>query len=232
MSKRTIFSVKTLLHASAVAINNRGFVFAGAPGAGKTAIILNLMGSSVFLNDEHALLSSDGAIYGVPSPICIFDHNLKSAPLREKMTVPNRIELKMKYLVYLLSLNYIKLPLRVNPAKFFDKIGKGRYPINCVVLLRRSEENRVGVTRRVDTERLVEQLSLINQDQFDYLYRLIAAYSSVYQESEIALYQQILQDNLFKALKTASCYEIEFPHRYFQGMNQEINKALKEIGAL
>jgi len=220
------------LHASGIVINNKGFVFAGAPGAGKTAIILNLMDSSIFLNDEFALLSSDGAIYSFPSPICVYNHNLKSVPVREKMTLTNKIELKIKHLVYLLSLNYIKLPLRVNPEKFFGKVGKDSYPIHCLVLLRRLETNKVSMIDRVDKERLVEQLSLINRDQFGYLFQLISAYSSVYPESEMALYPQILQTNLFKALKSVFCYEIRIPSKFSQNTDREINKALKEIGAL
>ena len=222
----------SLLHASGIAINNKGFVFAGAPGAGKTAIILNLMDSSIFLNDEIALLSSDGAIYSFPSPICVYNRNLKSVPVREKMTLTNKIELSIKHLVYLLSLNYIKLPLRVNPEKFFGKVGKDSYPIHCLVLLRGLETNKVSIIDRVDKERLVEQLNLINRDQFGYFFQLISAYSSIYPESEIAPCQHILQDNLLKALKRASCYEIGIPSRYNQSMDKEVNKVLKAIGVL
>lgn len=222
----------SLLHASSVAINNKGFIFAGSPRAGKTTMIANLMGSSIFLCDEVAILSSESVIYSFPSPIHIYKYNLEGAPsIYGKMTSMDKFEVTIKYLAYILSLKYAKLPFAINPKKLFSKIG-GAYPIHCLALLTRTNLDKVKLVGNIDKEELVERLTLINKYQFHYFAECISACSYGSPKSEVSLYWQTSRDILFDALRQVTCYEIKMPLTNSWSTHQEIGTVLKEIGAL
>ena len=221
----------SLLHASGVAIDNKGFIFAGSPGAGKTAMILNLTDRNTFLCDEVAILSSDGVIHGIPSPIHVYKYNLENVPgVSGKITPMDKFEVKMKFLAYRLSFKYAKLPLSLKPGKLFSKIG-GAYPVHCLALLTRTNSDRVKIVGDIDKEELVEQLTLINKYQFHRFAEFISAYSYGSPKSEASLYWQTSRDILLNALRKVSCYEIKTPLRYDWSTHEEIGKVLKEIGA-
>lgn len=217
----------SLLHASSVAIDKKGFVFAGNPRAGKTTMITNSMGGSTFLSDDLTLLSGKGVVYSFPAPIQIFQYNLKGTPgIYGKMSRVDKFEMAIKHLAYVLSLKYGKLPVSISPEKLFSKIG-GAYPLHCLVLLTSTRADRLGLVGDIDKEELVKRLILINKHQFHYLDECISAYYS--QESRANSYWQASRDILFDALRQVTCYEIKMP---FLSTHQEISAVLKEIGAL
>lgn len=168
----------TTLHASAMAINDAGFIFAGGPEAGKTASILSLcFHNNVFLSDEISVLSNDGVVYSFPSPIRIYYHNLKGMALPyQEMTPQQKLEVKIKHFVCVLSLGYAKLPLHINPEKLFVRIG-GAYPLRCLILLTKTRGENIDVTKIADKKALVERLVLIKEQQFPYWFNYVSAYS-------------------------------------------------------
>lgn len=220
----------SLLHASSVAIGNKGFVFAGNPGTGKTTMIANLMGGSTFLSDDLTLLSGEGVVHSFLSPLQIFQYNLKDAPgIYGKMTPREKFELAIKYLAHVLSLKYGKLPVSISPEKLFGKVG-GAYPLHCLVLLTSTNSDRVELAGNIGKEELVERLLWINKYQFPYFDECLLAYHSP--ESKANLRWQASGDTLFNALRQATCYEIKVPLVNSWSTHREISVVLKEIGAL
>jgi len=219
-----------IMHASAMAINDGGFIFAGGPGAGKTASILNLSTSNnLFLSDEITLLSNDGVVYSFPSPIRIYSHNLKSVAIRyQEMTPQQELEAKIKHFVYVLSLGYAKFPLYINAEKLFGRIG-GVYPLRCLILLTRTEGINMEVTEIANKKELVERLVLINEQQFPYWFKYVSAYSSVYPSSQVASYSQAVRDNLSEALDTIPCYEIKAPHKFLESHREKYHQVVQTL---
>lgn len=212
----------SLLHASSVASNNKGFIFAGDPGTGKTTMITNLMGNNIFLCDEVAILSRGGIVYSFPSPILLYKYNLKGVPgIYRRMTMLNKFEVGIKYLAYILSLKYGKLPFAISPERLFSKVG-GAYPIHCLALLTRANSDRVELAGNIGKEELVERLTLINKHQFHYLNKCIPMQG----------HWRTTKDILFDALRQVTCCEIKMPLTNSQSTHQEIKMVLREIGAL
>lgn len=219
----------SLLHASSVAINNKGFVFAGNPGSGKTTMIANLMGG-VFLSDDLTLLSSEGVVHSFPSPLQIYKYNLKGAPgICEKMAKVGKFEMAIKHLAYILSLKYGKLPVAVSPEKLFNKVG-GTYPLHCLVLLTKSNSDKIKLVGDIGKEELVERLIWINKYLFPYFDECILVYSA--SRGQTNLHQRPSRDILANALRQAICYEIKVPFTNSRSTHQEISTVLREIGAL
>lgn len=71
------------LHAAALALNDSGLIFCGAPSTGKTSLSILLMQNGwQFLSDEFALLSTDGQVIPFPRNLIIKPH------LRHKVVIP------------------------------------------------------------------------------------------------------------------------------------------------
>ncbi|MFH1212561.1 MAG: hypothetical protein V1681_00590 [Candidatus Neomarinimicrobiota bacterium] len=71
------------LHAAALAQESMGYIFCGAPSAGKTSLAITLMQSGwQFLSDEFALLDSAGQIIPFPRNLIIKPH------LQDKVRIP------------------------------------------------------------------------------------------------------------------------------------------------
>jgi hypothetical protein len=219
-----------ILHASAMAINDAGFVFAGGPESGKTASLLSLDApDNTFLADETTVLSHDGVIYSLPLSIRIYHRNLKDmTSLASKLTPRQKLEAKTKQYIYRLSLGYIKLPLCIRPEKLFNRIG-GACPLRCLTLLTRTQDEGIGIRDIADKKDLVERLIRINEQQFPYWCKYVSAYSSVYPSSRVASYSQVMKEHLSQALDRVACYEIKIPHRLPAGHREELQQVMKTL---
>jgi len=220
----------SILHASAMAINGAGFIFAGGPKAGKTASILNLSASdSIFLSDEIIILSNDGMIYSFPLPIRIYHYDLEGMSPHHQMTPQQKLEVKIKHYIYILSLGYAKLPLCINAEELFKRIG-GVYPLRCLFLLTKTNGDDIDVTEIANKKELVEQLVLINEQQFPYWCKYVSAYSSVYPSSQVASYSRVMADNLSQVLDKVACYEIKTPHRFSKDHRDKFQQVVQTLG--
>ena len=221
----------SILHASAMAINDGGFIFAGGPEAGKTASILSLsVHDNVFLSDEITLLSKDGVVYSFPSPLRICLYRLKGMnSVYHKMTPQQKLETKIKHFAHILSLGYAALPSDISAEKLFQRIG-GTYPLHCLVLLTRTKDKDVAITEITDKRALVERLVLMNEQQFPYWFKYVRAYSSVYPSSQVASHSQVIRGNLSEALDKVACYEIKTPHKFSENHCDKFQQVIQNLG--
>lgn len=219
----------SILHASALAINDVSFIFAGGPETGKTASILSLnLRDSIFLSDEITVLSNAGMVYSFPTPIRIYYYDLESMTPYYRMTARQKLEVRIKHYIYILSLGYAKLPLHINAEKLFKGIGAA-YPLRCLVLLTKASGEDIDLTEITDKKELVERLVRINEQQFPYWFKYVSAYSSVYPSSQVASYSQVTMDNLSQALDKVACYEIKAPHKFSKGHRAKFQQAIQTL---
>ncbi len=220
----------SMLHASAIAIDDKGVVFTGGPESGKTTSILSLNAhNNTFLSDEVTIFSSDGVIYSLPLPIRIYNSHLKGiTSASHKMTCLQKLEVKMKHCIYLISLGYAKLPTGLRAESLFERAG-GVYPLRCLVLLTRVGGGEVTLEEITDKGEFVERLVLINEQQFPYWFRYIKAYSSVYPSSQVATYSQRMRARLSETLAKVPCYEIKTPRRFSERQRREFQQLMQTL---
>ena len=220
----------SILHASAMAINGAGFIFAGGPKTGKTASILSLnVHDSIFLSDEITVFSNDGMVYSFPSPIRLYHYDLKGITPHHRMTPQQKLEVKIKHYIYLLSLGYAKLPLCINAEELFERMG-GVYPLRCLILLTKTGSEDIDVTEIANKKELAERLVLINEQQFPYWCKYVSAYSSVYPSSQVASYSPVMRDNLSQVLDKIACYEIKTPRQFSKDHRDKFQQVIQTLG--
>ena len=217
------------LHASAISIDDAGFVFAGEPEAGKTAAILSLnLHNNNFLSDEITLLSKNGVIYSFPSPIRIYHHNLVDMSHHHQITPWQNFEARLKHIVHVSSLRYVKLPLIVNADKLFRQVGK-ECTLRCLILLTRIKDDKISVTEITDKKELVKRIVTFTEQQFPYWLKYASAYSSIYPSSQVASYSQLMVNNLTEALDKIACYEIKTPYNFTESHRGEFQQVIQNL---
>lgn len=218
----------SLLHASGIAINNKGFIFPACKGVGKTSTILNLIGKGIFLGNDKVILSNDGSVYSYPSFVHIFSYNLSDVPHAfESLTLKQKAEIRIKHLINVLSWRYASFPLNVNPQSLWGELG-AVYPLRSLILLTKTNKDCINITECYDKEKVVKRLSIINKYEVQYFDELMSAYLYIYSGSDnIEYYWQTFSSNLSQALSRVACYEVEIPKRYTSDTYARIYELLK-----
>lgn len=218
----------SLVHASGVAFNKKGFVFPACKGVGKTSTMLNLIGDGgIYLSNEPIIISNAGMVYSFPSYIHFFHYNLKGNPqFSEKLKIKDKIELELKHLVYLLSLKYGSFSLNMDPKKLFKEMG-GKYHLQSLILLTKTNKNGVKILENIDKKELVERLITINKFELQYFSDCMMAYSYIYPENTTSSFWQTLESNLVSALSKTPCHEVEIPFKYNSKVYEEIYRLIK-----
>jgi len=218
----------SLLHASGVALDDKGFVFAACKGVGKTSTMLNLIGDGgVYLSNEPIIISKDSMVYSFPSYIHFYHYNLKSTPhFSKKLTTMNKIELELKQLAHLLSLKYGSFSLDIEAKNLFKEIG-GKHPLQSLLLLTKTNRNKVNIRENIDKNELIKKLIVINKFEMKYISERLMAYSYVFPESVTSHFWQTLENNLKSALSGIPCHEIEIPFKYDSRVYEEIHRLIK-----
>lgn len=220
-----------LLHASSISIDDKGYIFAGHSGVGKTTILLNLSPNNcTFFSDEISVISNSGIIYSYPAPIRIFSHNLKNNTyICQKMTVNEKIMLELKRIIQRLSMNYIKFPQYIMAQKLFTKIGK-EIPLYSLILLSKTTTKKNNLIRDIDKRKFVEKLIQINKHQFSRFSEYLSIYSSFNPESDTKAYWFTMENNLVQCVSQAHCYEMEFPLNNNYNAYKEFMKVFNQMG--
>lgn len=217
-----------MLHASGAAINGKGIIFPACMGVGKTSTILYLAERGNFMANEKIILSKNGDLYSFPTSVHLYNYNLESCPqLSRKMHFEERIKLKMKYLLYLVSHKYASFPLEVPPIRFWKIEDKS--PLYYVILLTKTNRKDIKIIENVDIERIIERIIIINKFDMKYFFEILQAYSYIYPGSSVnpENYWKSFRNNLLAALKKAFCYEIEIPLRYDDRVFNHIYNIIK-----
>ena len=218
----------SLIHASGVALNNKGFVFPACKGVGKTSTMLNLVeDGAIYLSNEPIIMSNDGIVYSFPSFIHFYHYNLKGTPQFSKnLKIKDRIELELKHLVYLLSLKYGSFALNIDSNNLFREVG-GEYHLQSLLLLTKTNRKKVKILEDIDKKELVERLITINKFELQYFSDCLMAYSYIFPESTRNSFWQTLESNFMSALSKITCHEVEIPFKYNSKTYEEIYKLIK-----
>ena len=219
----------SMLHASGIAVDKKGFIFPACKGVGKTSTLLNLIGRGTFIGNDKVILSSDGRVYSYPSFVHIFGYNLRDVPQAfESLTLKQRIDLKIKNCLSVLSGGYVTLPLDVNPQELWGK-PCASYPLQSLILLTKTNRDNVKIAECHDKSQLIKRLAIINGYEMQHFQEILAAYSYVYPGSHESIehYLASFQSNLAQALGKVLCYEVEVPSKYTADTYSSIDKLLK-----
>ncbi len=220
------------IHSSGVSDGKNGFLFAASKGVAKTSTILNLVGQGgIFLSDDFTILSKSGIIYSYPTTIHLFQYNIDAVPIAyKKLKRADKVEVKVKDLLYKISLKYGSLPLNVNVCDIFEssKIGN-KYPLKSFIFLEKTDKNKVSV-EKIKGKDISEQLVSINKiEAFNFLNYMLA-YNTVFPHNKLEGHWKRLENNLNKALKGKKCYKVRVPKVYTKNVFKKIKDLIIKNG--
>lgn len=219
----------SLMHASGVALNDKGFIFPACKGVGKTSTMLNLIeDGGIYLSNEPIIISNDGKVYSFPSYIHFYHYNLKgTSNFSKNLTIKDRIELELKHLIYLVSLKYGSFPLNIDHTKLFKKAGD-EYPLQSLILLTKTNRDKINILENIDKKELTERLIIVNKFEMQYFTDILMAYSYVFPESIMKSFWNIFEDTLLSSLSNTSCHEVEIPSKYDEDSYEEIHRLIQK----
>jgi hypothetical protein len=202
-----------LLHSSGICIDGLGFIFPAYMGVGKTSTLLNLADQGEFLANEKIILSSNGTVYSFPIPIDIYYYNLQASPsILEKIRLKEKIDLKLKHLIYRFSNRYATFPLEIDPARLW-KLGT-KCHLKTVFLLLKTNRKHVKIIENCQKEEIIRRIMVISKFDMKDLLEALEAYSFFYPSLDLNSFWKKFQEILSNALKNVSCHIIEIPCQY------------------
>jgi len=225
---------KTKMHASAVVINDDGYIFAAPPNTGKTTTVMELLKQGhQFLSDDWVVVGSKGEAYCYPKNIRIFDYNLAYDPewsvlLFENMAKPVqkwmkiRVLLKSALLTRFLPHRFLKYgvdaalsrPIReVDPRMIGTDPNSKPVDIAIAFWLERGEYASLSINR-MDPEDFIDRVT------YTYLYEWGEYYKWYFRQgmiSEVSLPTflnddaQHVRDIVSKTLKNKRVMRVSIP---------------------
>lgn len=185
----------SIIHASCVSIENNGIAFAARGGGGKTTIAMNLVERGYKLLGDNFVILSNGYVLSYLSPLNIFTYNLLPI-VQKKINFRNKIELKLKQIIYQLTGRYVKIFTKLNPCDTFPMLTINKTKLDMLFLVVPKSEIDSLLFKKVDVADLYDRL-VLNQ-MLDTLLFLpyIAEYSYIFPESKLSKYWKKYRDNL------------------------------------
>lgn len=225
----------TFLHSSGISDGKQAFLLSACKGVGKTSTVLHLVNEGrKFLSDDFTILSKKGIVWSYPTTIHLFEYNLKGCPfVFKKLRFKDKILVKLYDYVYKLTLKYGQLPLDVNVENIFSnvKIGKS-YPLRSLILLTKTNKDKIKVKKITNGHDLVKRLISINKFEAFHFFDYMLAYSFIFPNGKVAVHWETLEKNLLSALEKSPCYRVDVPKNYTFKVFKKIKSILTTNGYL
>jgi len=215
-----------ILHASCVSKDNRGFMFSGSGGTGKTTITMNLLEKGFKMLGDNYIILKKGEVFSYLSLLNIFTYNL--APIiKSNLGVKNKIILGLKEIIYRVTQGYIKIFTKLNPKEIFPELTIDKIKLDTVFLILRKKELKEMQIKKIDKIKLCEYLVTTQMlDNTCLFLPYIAEYSYIFPESKLATYWERYKKNLEENLPDdILIYKVEVPQKY----DKEIFEKILEV---
>lgn len=143
---------KSLIHSSGVTNGKRAVLIGGTGGVGKTSTLLNLakMDENIsFLNDDMAVLDSEGFAYPNFAYPKIYAYNTINNPYLERLILEKRSFLNKLHWKKRSKKNKAGVRRRISPVKLFKgPIITDKTKIDSIMILNRTFDKDVSIKKR------------------------------------------------------------------------------------
>ncbi len=197
-----------LLHAGAVSLDNKGFLFVGRGGSLKTTLIMNLVRNHnfSFLSDDTVLVC-ENKIYSFPTHLLEFEFR-KNKLQNEHMNFVHRLQL-LKYL------------LNKNNSKDVDFLVKNSVECSHVYFISKTTNSNIQY-KKLNKEQMCTKIVLNNMIEkvqvpfmgtdIGHFLQYMFAYSYIYPYSKIATYWDEWEREVHsRYINTCDTCEIQLP---------------------
>ncbi len=192
----------SLVHASGMMFENRGLLFTGRGGSGKTTICSHLISKGAkFLGDNYIILK-DGVLFPFPTALNLFTYNLSDIVL-DKLTFAEKVTISIKKFIYDITNGYAKFFTKINPYRIFPKI-EASVPLNEVILLDPKKIDDEIQTNNIEYDIGINKIVFNSVLEFPFFNKYIMDYSYVFPEEKLSVfwseYKKTLMRNIPKTI--------------------------------
>lgn len=205
-----------LLHASCGSKDKNGILFVARSGGGKTSVILQLIKENYnFVSDNFSILTSNNKVLGFIEPLNIFNYNINDY-IYSSMTKSQKVGMKLRYLIYLLSNKYVKIFSRINPCVIFnDIVSNDEIDLKAVFLLIPNNDLKFPKMKKISKEETIEHIYQNQLLEFPYFEKYSMYYSYAFPKDELSNQWDTYKKNIEYGLGTnLPYYKIEVPTVY------------------
>lgn len=224
---KTIQKGFIFLHSSSISDGSNAAIFPASKGIGKTSTILNfLRNGGIYLSDDFVIISKDKRVLSYPTTIHLFDYNIKHCPfVWNNLSLKRKVELKLKNLIYKLTLGYAQFPVYISLLETFPHAKiQDSCRLKLVVFLKKVKGEKLRLKKIKNLKKLIEGLIHLNKFEDFHFSEYARAYSCIFPGSKIAKRWLYLRKNLFLAFQNVLCYELTVPE-----YTPQIFKILKKL---
>lgn len=193
-----------LLHASAVEIAGKTYIFCSLPGCGKTSLTLSLLETAKgsFLSDEFVILSGNAEVFSFIMPIAICDYNIARIPnLRFRISSKESVSLGIKKLIRILTSNRVNIPTQINFNRLYpnsELVTKGE--LKKLYVLDKITNEKASI-EQISIDKIVDEIMKINYHQFRFFYEAFDTYLSERPQSNLKTIYATQKEILLNALR-------------------------------
>lgn len=207
-----------VLHASSLSINERGYIFTGGTGIGKTTIVLKMMNdqSTEYYSDDQAYISG-ATLYSYPLPIGFRKHQVDRCAM--KLSTLDYCILVLHNLINTITFYYPNLTRRVELKNIKFKNSPYSFhagcqvPIDTIFVL--SETIGAPIVQDLSADQAYKKILEYNEgneDKLKVFHKYFSAYTKVYSGTD---YWVDFKKELWKLVNSGiNFYEILINKKY------------------
>lgn len=199
----------SLIHASCVSKDNRGYLFTSQGGGGKTSNALYSVERGFdFLGDNFTILDN-GFVHSFLSPLNIFSFNI-SPIITKNMRHRSKIEYTFKDLLY--KITGLRVVTKINVKEIFPKSLVANSKLNSIFLLIPKDGYSI---EEIDKKELISHMiTNMKLDSFPFL-KYMMEYAYMFPVSKMATHWKRYEKNLnINMADNISAYRVEVPKAY------------------
>lgn len=174
-----------VLHASSLSMDNKGYVFTGGTGIGKTTIILKLMNNpnTNYYSDDQAYIRGT-TLYSYPLPIGLRKHQVDSCAIA--LSIYHRGVIIFHHIINTLLKYYPNLTHRVELKNIKYKSSPYKFsagwqvPIDTIFVLSKTKgDTRIEILSPEKAYNTILKYNEGNQDKLEVMHKYFSAYTKL-----------------------------------------------------
>lgn len=221
----------TLIKSSSVSSEKGAYVFPSWSGGGKTSLILYLTKNGLNYNsDTFSLISENGDLYPFPNMVHVFYRNIIKCPfILEELPLIDIIQIKLKNIIYLLSIKNINFSYFIHPNNpLLNMMPDCKRKIKFLFILSQSDVGEIIIDKISDKNEACKKIMNIDIFETDQFNRFLLAYCYNNINSPLNDYWEMEEQIIKKALESTICYNVKLPAKSTQNEFKEILNIINE----
>jgi hypothetical protein len=204
-----------LVHGGCVAKNDTSILFVGLGHTGKTSLALQkTLAGWQFQADDYTFLSAEGKTYSYPRRLHVSNHMFSLCPAAMQQLSPkNRFSIKLKKLIYYLTLRYGDLSEAVQLNELIpDAQTKNVAKLRTVILLTCSQGTQLQGPLPIKKDELIKRIMAINCVEGKPFFDILLCQQG-HNKQALSLSEWLTKESdiLRRALSGVELYEIIIP---------------------